>query len=79
MTGLNYDYKTGRDKRNEPEKGSFPLPEGTWLPVSIAAHIAGISKQMARIKINNNLVKCLEFPTGPVLVKLEDLFQRKEK
>ena len=47
--------------------------EGTWLPLSIAAELAGYSSQMVRYLYRNKIIRAINFSSGPTLVNFEDI------
>ena len=49
------------------------LEKGIWIPISIAAHLRGISGQTIRILHSSGKVKGVKFPVGPLLVRLRDI------
>jgi hypothetical protein len=60
-------------------KKNFKLLEkGVWLPISVAAHLRGISGQTVRILYLSGKVKGIKFPVGPILVRLKDVPYKKD-
>jgi len=72
----NYKIKRSRVK---PEPGTYPLPPGTWLPVSITAMIAGVSEQKVRLDWINYRCHAIKFDKGPLLINVEDILKNVEK
>lgn len=54
------------------------LKKGIWLPISVAAHLRGVSQQTVRILYLSGKVKGIRFPVGPILVRLSDVPYKKD-
>jgi hypothetical protein len=47
--------------------------EGTWLPISVVAHLTGFSSQKIRLDYLQNKVEGIKFPVGPILINITSL------
>lgn len=71
-SGLKYQYK----KTNEWAKNFSKrkkIPKGTWLPISVVAHLTNYSVATIRNLCINKVARAIRFPVGPVLVNYEDI------
>jgi len=64
------DYKKMRIK-NPPESVLSLPKEGTWVPISVAAHMLNCSGQTLRLMVITRQLKAIKFPVGPILVNIE--------
>ena len=73
--GMNYDLVNMED----PTKKVDTLPEGSWIPISIAAKVAGCSSQMIRFLYMNKVVDAIKFDVGPILINATEIKEKYKK
>jgi len=70
---MEYTYSK-LNKIRKPKKVEKLPSNGTWVPLSIAAHIKNHPNgMMIRWQYLNGEIQCIKFPVGPLLVNLDDI------
>lgn len=65
------DYK----KNIEVEVVTDVPRTGLWVPISVAAQMAGYSEEMIRHLYKNEIMKSIRFERGPILVNYEEMHE----
>lgn len=66
------NYRQAR-KWKKPKRHSKTVPKGQWLPISIIAHLTGVSHQTIRLLYLSDQIDGLKFPVGPMLINLDEV------
>lgn len=69
-TAVNYRQA---NKWVKPKKFTKNVPDGTWFPISIVAHLTGLSHQTIRLLYLSEQIDGLKYPVGPLLVDLDQV------
>ena len=71
--GLVYQFEKGFE---DPIKKVTDLPRyGQWLPISVSAILVGLTPQMVRYLMKNEVVEAIQFKKGPVLINHKDVLK----
>ena len=71
-TALNYAQAR---KWKKPKRHTKTMPAGRWLPISIVAHLTGLSGQTIRLLYLSDQIDGLKFPVGPILIDLDQIHE----
>ena len=71
---LTYEFEKGF---KDPIVNVTEFPKhGLWVPVSISAVLAGITPQMIRYLIKNEVIGVIKFKKGPILINHKDVLKK---